>query len=249
MIAAALKRLLLVDNDMQYRKSLAPLLQLEGYHVEEAETVARAKELLQTGHFDLALVDLRMDVHENDYDMSGLDVAKSARERHVPSIVVTAFPSVMAARMALRARGAESLAEDFVAKADGPQAVLDAVGGVLERIRSLQRQEAEENALAAPALRIDADKKLVYLHEQPLDLSEQQYDLLQLFFRAEDQHLTCQKMMMDIWGEAATESDAAMDKRLQNLIKRVREKLDDKGPEFKRLVKMRSRGYRLITTV
>jgi DNA-binding response OmpR family regulator len=253
MISAAGKRLLLVENDTQYRRSLAPLLQLEGYDVEEAETTGKAKAMLQTGHFDLALVDLRMAEtdadHDNEYNMSGLDVAKSAREHDVPSIIVTAFPSVMAARMALRGRGDESLAEDFVAKADGPQAVLDAVGAVLERIGKRRLSETSSVATTAPVLRIDTDKQLVYLHEQPLDLSEQQYELMQLFFLAEDHHLTCQKLMMAIWGEATTEPEAAMDKRLQNLIKRVREKLQDDGPEFKRIVKMRSRGYRLITTV
>jgi DNA-binding response OmpR family regulator len=248
MVSQTQARLLLVDNNARYRQALAQLLDVEGYGVTEAESVEQGKAKLQAGRFDLALLDLRLDNDENDLDLSGLDVARAAGAVGVPCIVVTAFPSVVTARLALRARGAEALADDFVCKGDGPQAVLDSVGGVLERVRARARSHEQQPEAPRRFLRIDTQKELVYLNDEPLDLSLQQYNLLKMLFAAQDHHLSAQQIVMAIWGEALTEQEAAMDKRLQNLVQRLRDKLHDPGPDFKRLVKVRSRGYRLIPT-
>ena len=106
------RRILLADNVDDYRRSLRTLLELEDYCVEEAASLAQAPELLAGQRFDLALVDLRLSNDDDDYDMSGLEVAKAAVSAQIPSIVVTAYESVDTMRLALRSRGAEPLAVD-----------------------------------------------------------------------------------------------------------------------------------------
>jgi len=122
-------KLLLADNVADYRSSLLPLLRQEGYEVEEADSVESAmKKLETTPPVDLALVDLRLTDDGDDYDISGLEVARRAREQHIPPIIITAFATVEMTREALRARGADlSLAEDYVPKVSGPDSVLDVV--------------------------------------------------------------------------------------------------------------------------
>jgi CheY-like chemotaxis protein len=124
---------LLADNDEDYRNSLRPLLEGEGYLVKEAESVQEAKEGLKAISVDLALVDLRLTNDVDDYDISGLKVAKWASERGIPCIVITAFNSVETTRLALRSQGAEPPAVDYVPKKDGPQAILNAI----RRLRGL----------------------------------------------------------------------------------------------------------------
>jgi CheY-like chemotaxis protein len=120
--------ILVADNIGEYRKSLRGYLELENYQVEGAASVEETIEKLETVSLDLSLVDLRLTDDKNDYDISGLEVAKKAVEEGIPCIIITAFPSVEATRLALRSRGIEPpLAVDFVPKVDGPQAILEAI--------------------------------------------------------------------------------------------------------------------------
>src|SRR6185295_122569 len=125
------KRLLLADNRAEYRKSLRAYLELDGYDFAEAETPEEAKELLENEAFELVLADLRMRDEDDLNDWGGMEIAKFASERGIPCDIVTAFPSVELARLALRARGGEPFAQDMVTKASGPQAVLDAINPIL----------------------------------------------------------------------------------------------------------------------
>jgi CheY-like chemotaxis protein len=124
---------LLADNKEDYRKSLRQLLEEEGYLVTEVGSVQEAEEGLKAVSVDLALVDLRLTNDEDDHDMSGLKVAEWAGERGIPCIVITAYNSVETTRLALRSRGAEPLAVDYIPKKDSPQAILNAI----RRLRGL----------------------------------------------------------------------------------------------------------------
>jgi CheY-like chemotaxis protein/predicted phosphodiesterase len=120
--------ILLADNNEDYSKSLRRLLEEEGYLAEEAASVEEAKQKLETIPLDLALLDLRLTNDEDEYDTSGLEVAKKATEAAIPCIIITAFPSVEATRLDLRSRSIEPpLAVDFIPKAGGPQAILQAL--------------------------------------------------------------------------------------------------------------------------
>jgi CheY-like chemotaxis protein len=120
-------RILIVDNNSEYRKSLRTFLELEDFSVIEASSIDEASGILNTTYLDVALVDLRLKDDYDDMDFSGLDVAREIRKKEVPCIIITAFESVESARLALKHLGAKSLALDYVLKKAGPQAVLIAI--------------------------------------------------------------------------------------------------------------------------
>ncbi|UCC65448.1 MAG: response regulator, partial [Anaerolineae bacterium] len=126
--------ILLADDDDDYRESLRQLLELEGYRVIEAASPAEAREKLETERLDLALLDLRFTNHQSAGDISGLTMARLAADKGVCRIIITAYETAEAVRMALHTRGSAPLAEDVVFKKDGPTAVLYAIEVVLSRI-------------------------------------------------------------------------------------------------------------------
>lgn len=115
-------RLLLADDSSEYRRSVRSFLELEDFEVEEVGTPEAAIGLLSKRDHDLVVADLRMRDGEDLDDMSGIEVAKVAANRGIPCIIVTAYPTVELARIALRSRGAEPFAKDLVPKASGPHA-------------------------------------------------------------------------------------------------------------------------------
>jgi DNA-binding response OmpR family regulator len=232
------RNLLLADNSLDYRRSLLPLLELEGYQVEEASSVQEAKEKLESVSLDLALVDLRLTEDGDDYDISGLEVARWAGERGVPCLIITAFDSVETTRLALRSRGAEPLAVDYVPKKDGPQALLDAIAVVLSR-------REEESEKAPGDLVIDLERGLALYKGAPLDLSRYQYALLAHLYRKEGAVCSPEELLKVVYDEDVPPGQASADKRLERLVDRLRQKIEEDPSEPRYLIKVHGRGFRL----
>lgn len=238
MSMAMKSRLLLADNSPDYRRSLGSLLELEDYQVEQAASVEEAKEKLEAVSLDLALVDLRLTDDRDDRDISGLEIAKKAAVEGIPCIIISAFPSVEATRRALRSRGAEPLAVDFVPKASGPQAVLDAIRVVLSR-------RGEELEKAPGDLVVDLERGLAWRKGEPLHLSRHQYALLAHLYRKEGAVCSPEELLKAIYDEDVPPAQASADKRLERLVDRLRKKIEEDSSEPHYLIKVHGRGFRL----
>src|SRR5580704_17098921 len=77
---------LIADDDPAIRLVLRHRLEAEGWRVEEAADSAAALEALQSGRFDVALLDINMP------GVGGLEVLTTAREQGSPTpiVVITA---------------------------------------------------------------------------------------------------------------------------------------------------------------
>ena len=70
-----LRRVLIVDDEQNVRRTLAIGLRLSGFEVEEAGCSESAMTILEEGHFEVALVDLMLP------EINGLDLARWIRGR------------------------------------------------------------------------------------------------------------------------------------------------------------------------
>jgi DNA-binding NtrC family response regulator len=101
------KRILVIDDEADIRESLELLLTAEDYTVELAETATIGLRKLESGSYDLVLLDLMLP------DRSGMDVLTDIRQRdsEIPVFMLTAYGSVEVAVRALK-----SGANDYFAK-------------------------------------------------------------------------------------------------------------------------------------
>ena len=233
------KNLLLADNDPDYRHSLRALLELENWQVEDAESVQQALDKLGVVQPDLILADLRLSNDKDDYDISGLEVAKKAAEKHIPCIIISAFPSAEATRLALRRRGNMPLADDFVPKAAGPQAILDAINIVLNNSNRLSEK-------TSPELKIDLEQKLVWYKGKILDISKYQYTLLAYLARKGGAVCDPEELIKEIYRGETFADQVGLDRRLEHLVERLQEKLEEDPSTPRHLIKVPRRGFRLI---
>jgi DNA-binding NtrC family response regulator len=92
-------RVLVVDDEADIRESLETLLDLEGYRVELAQNGTEGLRKIETGSYDIILLDLMMP------DRSGMEVLREVRERDTdtPIFMITAYGSVEVAVNALKA--------------------------------------------------------------------------------------------------------------------------------------------------
>jgi len=111
-------RILVVDDLPDWRKTLGGLLKDAGYEVQVAGSSAAALALLRSGHFDLALLDMRLDESDED-NREGLNLADEIRQ-HWPAVkvvIITGYGTPDTLRRAREpdARG-QRLAEEYIPK-------------------------------------------------------------------------------------------------------------------------------------
>ena len=123
-------KILIVDDELIMRESLAGWLERDGHEVSAASSGEEAMEVLKDSRFDILLVDIKME------GMSGLDVLEQVKESDpdVDVVMITAYGSIPTAIEAMK-KGAY----DYLLKPFDP----DALGVLIEKIIEHQDQARE----------------------------------------------------------------------------------------------------------
>jgi DNA-binding NtrC family response regulator len=126
-------RILVVDDEADIRESLEALLDLEGYHVDLAINATDGLKKIESGSYDLVLLDLMMP------DRSGMEVLQDIRERdtETPIFMITAYGSVEVAVKALKAG-----ANDYFSKPWDNEKLLVEIDRMIARNR-LERENLQ----------------------------------------------------------------------------------------------------------
>jgi len=122
--------ILIVDDELVLRESLAAWLERDGHLVETAASGEEGLERMMKKRFDIMLVDIKME------GMSGLTVLRKVKESDpdVAVVMITAFGSISTAIEAMK-----DGAQDYLLKPFDP----NELGLLIEKIVSLQAQKRE----------------------------------------------------------------------------------------------------------
>jgi len=123
-------KILIVDDELIMRESLAGWLERDGHEVIKTASGEEALEILKDTRFDILLVDIKME------GMSGLDVLKKVKESdpEVSVVMITAYGSISTAIEAMK-----NGAYDYLLKPFEP----DELGVLIEKITTYQAQARE----------------------------------------------------------------------------------------------------------
>ncbi|MBN2058818.1 MAG: sigma-54-dependent Fis family transcriptional regulator [Deltaproteobacteria bacterium] len=123
-------KILIVDDELIIRESLAGWLERDGYYIEKAESGEAALEKLKENRFDILLLDIKME------GISGLEVLKHVKENDpdVEIVMITAYGSISSAIEAMK-----NGAYDYLLKPFDP----NSLGVLIEKIIHHQEQKRE----------------------------------------------------------------------------------------------------------
>jgi two-component system KDP operon response regulator KdpE len=218
--------ILVVDDEPQIHRFLAPALAASGFLVLRAERGDEALRLAAARAPDAILLDLGLP------DMDGHEVlAKLRAFTDVPIIILSARD-----RESEKIAALDAGADDYVEKPFG-------LGELLARIRTALRhrlrQDNAEKPLTLAGLTIDPVAHRVTLDGEVLPLTRREHALLLLLARNRGRVLTHRQILTAIWGHAHTEDVAY----LRVYIGQLRRKL---GPALAALILTEPGvGYRL----
>jgi DNA-binding response OmpR family regulator len=203
-----MEKILVVDDEEAILDVLHINLQRLGYDVITATNGKEALTKALSNPVDLILLDLGLP------DMDGFQVAELIRKsKDIPIIFVTAKSSDMD-----RILGLEKGGDDYIVKPFNPREVAARVGAVLRR---LGKQKPEQKVIVG-SLVLDLIKRKATFHDQPLDLTPKEFDLLHYFVLNPGKVLEREKILRDVWG---TEH---LDYRTVDVhVKNLRNKLKD----------------------
>lgn len=229
MAAGGNRNILIVEDDREFRQTLAEQLRLhEEFDVEEAGTGADAVAGAEKNDYSAILLDVGLP------DMDGRDICRLLRRKgvHVPVIMLTGLNGD-----ADTVLGLDSGANDYITKPFK-------LGVLLARLRAHIRQhEMSEDASFAvgPYVFRPAIKILQRNHGgKDIGLSEKENAIRKQLYRAADAAVSWEVLYADIWDHSA----ALMTYTLQTHIYRLRQKIEE-NPSMPSILLSAHSGYRL----
>ena len=219
-------KILVVEDERKLASLLKQGLIEAGYGVSVASTCAAARDLLSESSADAIVLDLGLP------DGDGLELLRQWRRNgfNEPVIILSARDAVHD-----RIKGLDFGADDYLPKPFSLQELL-------ARLRSLLRRHSsvKDTVLEHRGLRLDLLARTLHLNEVPVELTNREFALLELFMqnpgRVLPRSLICEK----IWSEPDGIDANLLDVYMSKL--RLRLPLSGDKPLFKTV---RGVGYKL----
>ncbi len=225
---AALKKILLVDDEDDLREALAEqLVATDDFEVVEAGTGAEAVEKAKAALYDLVILDVGLP------DTDGRELCKRLRKLNVKCPIVMLTGHDTDADTIL---GLESGANDYVTKPFKFPVLL-------ARLRAqLRTHEQSEDAVfqLGPYTFKPAMKMLIDAKDRKIRLTEKETNILKFLYRAQDV-VARDVLLHEVWGYNA----GVTTHTLETHIYRLRQKIEP-DPSNARLLVTESGGYRLV---
>ena len=220
--------ILLVEDDERISEPLLRVLTAEGFEVVHAATGNDGLAAVLARRPDLMLLDLTLP------DIDGLDVCRKVREDRpeMPIIMLTARAEEMDVIVGLGAG-----ADDYVPK---PFRLAELVARIKARLRIAQAAHQMPRELIGGPLRVNTESRRAYLHENELDLTSKEFDLLALLMSKPDATFTREQIMSTVWDENYWGSTRTLDTHISTLRRKIG---DDTDPPTL-IVTVRGVGFR-----
>lgn len=180
------EKILLVEDEQKLARFVEMELTHEGYEVDKAEDGRTGLSMLETGRYDLLLLDIMLP------GLNGMEVLRRLRRTSgMPVIMLTARDAVYD-----KVAGLDSGADDYVTK---PFAIEE----LLARIRVALRKNAGQaaaDALGVGRLRLDKAARVVTVDDTPVELTKKEFDLLQYLLENRGIVVTRDALLEHVWG-------------------------------------------------
>ena len=222
-----MERVLIVEDDENIRQLLKLTLASFNYELVDFENGKDAYDYLQNNKVDLAILDLMLP------GMNGYDILKFIRSKatlkDLPVIILSAKDKELDKIM-----GLDLGADDYLTK---PFSVLE----LAARIRSLlRRSKKDERLIQIHGLCIDLDKRTVTIHEESVELTFKEFELLKYLAKNEGRAVSREELINQIWGYDFIGESRTLDVHINSLRKKM-------GNEYAHWIQsVRQVGYRFV---
>jgi two-component system KDP operon response regulator KdpE len=207
--------LLVVEDDVETRRSLAAFLRGRGYEVREAGTASDALATFASARPDLVLLDLGLP------DVDGATVVRHIRrEATTPIIIVSARD-----READKIAALETGADDFLTKPVGMGELHARITAVLRRVGGPSADEG--GVVRLGTLTLDISHRAVHVNDRTVHLTPREYEVFKVLISRAGQLVTHGRLLRAVWGTSYSEEAHYV----HVYISQIRRKLAEADPD------------------
>ena len=215
----------IVEDDQNIREIESFALKNSGYTIMDFECAKDFYHQLAEKVPDCVLLDIMLP------DEDGLEILKKIRSipdtRKVPIMMITAKTAELD-----KVKGLDLGADDYITKPFGIMELISRVKALLRRSMNME----DEKFLSAGDIFLDGEKHMVYVKDEPVDLTFKEYELLKLLIQNQGIVMSRDVIMERIWGIDFEGESRTLDVH----IKTLRQKLKNAGTLIKTV---RNVGY------
>ena len=213
-------RVLAVEDEEAIARLVAMAMKSEGHQCDIARDGLEAEEKLGRESYDLMILDVMLPGQD------GFELFEKL-ENPPPTIFVTARVAVED-----RVRGLKMGAEDYLVKPFDVMELLARVENILKR-----HEEARPSLLTLGNTRIDREKRKTWVDGEEVELTRQEFSLLEVLLDHPGKPLSRDQLLSDAWGYDYLGGTRTVDSHIQRIRKKL--KLEDY------IVTVHRIGYRL----
>ena len=230
-----MKRVLVVEDEASIREMVALNLKMAGWEVVEAPSAERALELMHHGEeCDAALLDIMLP------GMDGLSLCETIRrENNEIGIIIVSAKGQESDKI----RGLSIGADDYITK---PFSVSELVARLEALTRRIKRggvpakpAEEQEQLISGPFV-LDEKSRMLYKNGTAIDLTQVEFQIMELFFRNPGTALVREKILEGVWGKNYVGDVKIVDVN----IRRLRMKIEDEPSSPQHILTVWGYGYR-----
>ena len=230
-----MRKILVVEDEDAIREVVALNLRLAGYEVTEAASAEQALAVFSpSAGFDVAVLDIMLP------GMNGFSLCETIRRDSASIGIIMLSAKTLETD---KIKGLSIGADDYMTK---PFSVSELLARVEALVRRVGRQGASSAApepdgrMVSGVFVLDQKSRVLYKNGQPIDLTQVEFQIMELFFANPGVALVREKILEGVWGENYFGDVKIVDVN----IRRLRMKIEDEPSAPKHILTVWGYGYR-----
>ena len=199
-----MKKILIVDDEEAIRELIKLNLEIAGYECYMAIDGEEAIDKMKEVNPDLVLLDIMLP-KKNGYEVAPLFI-----DNNIPVIFLTAKDSTLD-----KVKGLKIGADDYITKPFESIELLARIESVLRRCGKVSNQFKYKNMI------VDFEKRTVVVDNQEIELTNKEYELLEILIKNKNLALSREKLLELVWGYEYFGDTRTIDMHIQRLRKKL----------------------------
>lgn len=230
-----MRKILVVEDEDAIREVVALNLRLAGYEVTEAASAEQALAVFSpSAGFDVAVLDIMLP------GMNGFSLCETIRRDSASIGIIMLSAKTLETD---KIKGLSIGADDYMTK---PFSVSELLARVEALVRRVGRQGASSTApepdgrMVSGVFVLDQKSRVLYKNGTPIDLTQVEFQIMELFFANPGVALVREKILEGVWGENYFGDVKIVDVN----IRRLRMKVEDEPSHPTHIMTVWGYGYR-----
>jgi len=205
-----MKKILLIEDDIAFLKTLSATLESEGFFVISASDGQQGLDLALKEDVDLVALDMVLP------SLGGLEICRRLREKKISTPII--MLSGKRREEIDKVVGLELGADDYLVKPFGPREFLARIKAVLRRSKP-EAHDVEEFSFGD--VWIDFKKQIALREQKELRLTAKEFGLLKLLIAHEGEVVSRNTILNEVWGYDKFPTTRTVDTFIHNLRRKI----------------------------